>query len=244
MLHKIGMYQEMAEIIIYHHERYDGKGYPEGLKENEIPPLARIMIVADAFDAMTTNRIYKGRKEASVAIAELKELSGKQFHPEVIEAAVEVLSDIEIIDSISQLPVTEIEQERFSYFYRDQVTHAYNMDYLNFILNRNYFEQEYICINALYMHNFSNFNAKHGWSGGDKLLSQFVDYLQDLYPLSMIFRFHGDDFILISKEHLEIDMNQFESLDMFKKEHISISKLHIDLRENKIRDLKELEELL
>jgi len=244
LLHKIGMYKDISEIILYHHERYDGKGYPRGSKEDEIPPLARVMIVADAFDAMTTNRIYKGRKEASVAVIELKELSGKQFHPEVIAAAVEVLSNIKVIDSISQLPVTEIEQERFSYFYRDQVTHAFNTDYLNLILNRNYFEQEYICLNALYMHNFSHFNEKHGWSEGDKLLSQFVDYLQDLYPLAMIFRFHGDDFVLISKEHLEIDMNQFELLDIFKKEHISISKLHIDLREQKIRDMKELEALI
>ncbi len=244
LLHKIDMYKELAEIIIYHHERYDGLGYPKGLKGEEIPTLARIMMLADAFDAMTTNRIYKGRKKTSVAIEELQKLSKKQFHPEVVAAAVEVLSDLQIVESISQLPVTDIEQERFSYFYRDQITHAFNADYLNFMINRNYFEPEYSCINTLYMHNFSHYNKKHGWSGGDKLLSQFVDHLQGLYPLAMIFRFHGDDFILLSKEHLEIDMNQFEFLDIFQAEHISISKLHIDLKKQELRNLKELEELL
>lgn len=63
MLSKIPMYKELAEIIHHHHERYDGKGYPDGLRGDEIPLLSRIMIVADAFDAMTTNRIYKTRKD-------------------------------------------------------------------------------------------------------------------------------------------------------------------------------------
>jgi len=137
ILLQIPMYKDMAEIIICHHERYDGQGYPNGVKSDEIPFLARIMIIADAFDAMTTNRIYKGRKDTLSAIEELKALSGKQFHPEVVESAVEVLSNIEAPEVINQLPTTEIEKERFSYFYRDQLTNAYNSDYLNFILNRN-----------------------------------------------------------------------------------------------------------
>ncbi len=244
LLSKIPMYKELAETIIYHHERYDGKGYPAGVKGNEIPPLARIMIVADAFDAMTTNRIYKGRKDTVGAIEELKSLSGKQFHPEVVESAVEALSDIQTVETINQLPITEIEKERFAYFYRDQVTNAYNTEYLNFILNRNYFEKESLCINVLYLHNFAQFNKKYGWKEGDNCLNEFVNYLYDCYPLSMIFRIHGDDFILTSKSYLEIDMNQFEWLDMFKKDHVTISKLHIDLQEDNVSSLEMLEALI
>jgi len=84
LLCKIPMFSDMAEIIFCHHERYDGKGYPNGLKGDDVPPLAQIMIVADAFDAMTTNRIYKGRKDVETAVAELLSLSGKQFHPNVV----------------------------------------------------------------------------------------------------------------------------------------------------------------
>lgn len=244
LLSKIPMYKKLADIVIYHHERYDGKGYPHGAKGDEIPFLARIMIVADAFDAMTTNRIYKGRKDIVKAIEELKAFSGSQFHPEIVESAVEALSDVELLDSVSQLPITELEKERFAYFYRDQVTDAYNTDYLNFILNRNMLNREYTCINALYLHNFNQYNQKYGWTEGDRLLSALADYLHEHYPLSLIFRLHGDDFILLSKEHLEIDMNQFEGLEMFRKDHISISKRHIDLREEKIGSLEELEVLI
>jgi putative nucleotidyltransferase with HDIG domain len=244
LLNKIEMYKDIAEIILCHHEYYNGEGYPRGLSADSIPPLARIMIVADAFDAMTTNRIYKARKDVAEAVEDLKKLSGKQFDPEVVKVAVEVLSDIEILDSISQLPTTEIERERFSYFYRDQITDAFNTEYLDFILNRDYYEKEYSCINVLYIHNFSHFNKKYGWNDGDIFLKKFANYLQDTFALSLIFRFHGDDFILVSKECLTIDMNQFESLDLLDKKYISISKLHINLKKNRVKNLKELEELI
>ncbi len=244
LLSKIPMYKELADIIIYHHERCDGKGYPHGVKGDDIPLLARIMIVADAFDAMTTNRIYKGRKDISQAIEELKAFSGKQFHPEVVESAVEALSGIELHESVSQLPVTELEKERFSYFYRDQVTDAYNTDYLNFILTRNTLNTEYNCINAIYLHNFNRYNKKYGWMEGDKLLNRVVDHLHKHFPLSLIFRLHGDDFILLNKEHIEVDISQVDRLEIFKKNHINTSKRHIDLRKEKASSLAELEVLL
>jgi diguanylate cyclase (GGDEF)-like protein/PAS domain S-box-containing protein len=74
----------IAEYILSHHERWDGKGYPRGLKEEEIPLLSRILAVADAFDAMTNNRTYRkaiGREEALAAI---KRNAGKQFDPKVV----------------------------------------------------------------------------------------------------------------------------------------------------------------
>lgn len=244
ILIKIPMYKDLTEIIICHHERYDGKGYPNGIKSTEIPFLSRIMIVADAFDAMTTNRIYKGRKDTFSAIEELKALSGKQFHPEVIESAVKVLADIEIPETINQLPTTEIEKERFSYFYRDQLTNAYNTDYLNFILNRNIFDKEYTCINALYLHNFNQHNQKYGWTEGDELLNEVVNCLHDCFQSSLIFRVQGDDFIVISKKHIEIDLKQLGCLKMLEKYHLSISKRHIDLCEQSVPDFKALEELM
>ena len=108
MLSQIEMYQELAVIIRHHHERYDGAGYPDGLKGEEIPPLSRIMAVGDAFDAMTTNRIYKPKKKISEAMAELRAYSGSQFDPEVVKAALVVLANIEISSTISQLPVSYV----------------------------------------------------------------------------------------------------------------------------------------
>lgn len=78
-------------IILSHHERYDGKGYPSNLKGEEIPYLARILCVVDSFDAMTSNRPYNKRKTYEEAIIELKKCSGTQFDPFIVEKFIELL---------------------------------------------------------------------------------------------------------------------------------------------------------
>lgn len=72
--------------VKHHHERYDGSGYPEGLKGNDIDIIARIISVADAFDAMTTDRPYRERMELAEAFDELRANSGTQFDPRVVKA--------------------------------------------------------------------------------------------------------------------------------------------------------------
>jgi len=91
LLSNIPMYKDIAEIILCHHERHDGKGYPKGIQGDEIPVFGRIIKVADSFDAMTTSRIYKARVSLSQAMKELKDCSGTQFHPEVVESAIKAL---------------------------------------------------------------------------------------------------------------------------------------------------------
>lgn len=77
----------------YHHERYDGKGYPEGLRGEQIPLFARIICIADAFDAMSSNRCYRGCMEMDVIIAELQENAGKQFDPSIVGYMIEMVQD-------------------------------------------------------------------------------------------------------------------------------------------------------
>jgi HD-GYP domain-containing protein (c-di-GMP phosphodiesterase class II) len=76
----------VAEAILYHHERFDGAGYPYGLKGDEIPLLARIVLVADAFDAITSHRSYQPALPAEYAIDEITFNSGTQFDPMVVDA--------------------------------------------------------------------------------------------------------------------------------------------------------------
>lgn len=70
--------------ILHHHERYDGNGYPNGLQGNNIPLFARIICVADSYDAMTTDRPYRKRKSTKIAMRELKENSGTQFDSQLV----------------------------------------------------------------------------------------------------------------------------------------------------------------
>ncbi len=76
----------IAEIVGQHHERYDGRGYPQGLKRDAISLEARIIACADAFDAMTTDRPYRRALTEAAAVAELRAHSGTQFDPEVVQA--------------------------------------------------------------------------------------------------------------------------------------------------------------
>jgi HD-GYP domain-containing protein (c-di-GMP phosphodiesterase class II) len=72
--------------ILHHHERWDGLGYPDGLKGEAIPIEARILAVADAFDAMTSSRPYRGKLSYKKVLQELKHCSGTQFDPKLVEA--------------------------------------------------------------------------------------------------------------------------------------------------------------
>ena len=74
---------KVAEAILYHHERYDGRGYPFGLEGENIPILSRIVLVADAFDAMTSTRAYQPAMPIELAVEEIRSNSGTQFDPEV-----------------------------------------------------------------------------------------------------------------------------------------------------------------
>ena len=96
MLTRIGGVLEEAGVVVRtHHERYDGKGYPDGLAGEEIPIAARVIAACDAFNAMTTDRPYRKAMPVAAAIAELKRESGKQFDPQVVEALVQVVESWE-----------------------------------------------------------------------------------------------------------------------------------------------------
>ena len=82
---------ESLEVLLYHQEKYDGTGYPYGLKGQEIPLLARIYTIADAFEAMTARRIYKTAKTWEQALNELEELAGLQFDPDIVGYAIKTL---------------------------------------------------------------------------------------------------------------------------------------------------------
>lgn len=95
-----GPFRDLIPMIRAHHERYDGKGYPDGLQGDEIPMIAQIMGVADAFDAMTSNRVYRPKMSVAEAKVELIKNRGTQFSPVVVDAFVKLI-DKEIITEAS-----------------------------------------------------------------------------------------------------------------------------------------------
>ncbi|MGB5866559.1 MAG: HD domain-containing phosphohydrolase [Arcobacteraceae bacterium] len=212
MLRKVPLFDELTKFIEEHHERYNGTGYPYGLKGDEISIESQILAVSDAFDAMTTNRIYKARKTPVEAVKELVNLINIHFREDVVNAASIALKDVVIDASISQLPITNIEKARFSYFYKDQITEAYNSQYLDFLLIKNSYEIEYRYLNIISIHNLNLYNKKYGWKNGDKYLATVVEGLETVYKDLNIFRVFSDDFVILSKEELHFNKQNLEQL--------------------------------
>ena len=94
-------FQEIVKITLHHHERVDGKGYPAGIKDGDIPLGAKIIAVADAFDAMTSDRPYRPKIRLETAISEISIGSGSQFDPEVCKAFMELLEKDAVIFEVT-----------------------------------------------------------------------------------------------------------------------------------------------
>ena len=93
ILKGVTLIPHVVEGALYHHEHWDGSGYPKGLKGEEIPPFARIIGVADAFDAMTANRIYRKKLDLDYVIGELKKGRGTQFDPQAADILLKLLEN-------------------------------------------------------------------------------------------------------------------------------------------------------
>jgi len=88
----------VAAEILHHHEWWDGSGYPDGLKGEEIPLLSRVTAILDAYDAMTNSRPYNEPKTHQEAIEELKRCAGSQFDPQLVEVFLQLMEKIEIFE--------------------------------------------------------------------------------------------------------------------------------------------------
>ena len=104
IIKKIRFLFDIGLVVRYHHERYDGKGYPDGVKGEEIPLESRIIAVADTYDAITSDRIYRKGRTHDEAIAELKRVAGSQLDPEIVEIFCKVVK--------SELPVRAVRTDK------------------------------------------------------------------------------------------------------------------------------------
>jgi putative nucleotidyltransferase with HDIG domain len=90
-----GVFQLLSRIIVAHHERWDGQGYPHGLAKEAIPMSARILSVVDSYDAMTSDRPYRPAMAVADAIAELQRCAGRQYDPQVVQAFLKGLDEVD-----------------------------------------------------------------------------------------------------------------------------------------------------
>lgn len=112
ILKKFTLVENVQEGALYHHERYDGRGYVHGLKGEEIPLNARIIGIADAFDAMTANRVYRKKLDFDFVIGELKKGKGTQFDPKLVDIMLQLIEEkqIDVEQLYADRPVTADEE--------------------------------------------------------------------------------------------------------------------------------------
>jgi putative nucleotidyltransferase with HDIG domain len=107
MIESIPFLKQALPYILYHHERHDGKGYPRGLRGDEIPYAGRLLAVVDTLDAITSDRPYRGGRLLKEAIDEIKENSGTQFHPAVAKACIRAYKAGKLNHLFADLPKIE-----------------------------------------------------------------------------------------------------------------------------------------
>ena len=241
LLANIPMFAKLAQTVRNHHERCDGSGYPRGLKCDEIDKFAKVMMIADSFDAMTTNRIYKGRKNLQEALADIKSLSGTKYDADAVDGTMRALKGVKLDENINQLPHTDVEEERFAYFYKDNLTNLYNQSYLDAMLVKNTYDLQYKNLYFVRLKNFSVYNKIKGWKNGDAILQAFAKSLQ--FDVSKVFRVFGDDFVILDNGECDKQMIQKKLKKIVDKTSIQYDLLKIPLDAKKFISVDDLEKL-
>ncbi len=236
LLKHIDILKDSLPGIKYHHERWDGSGYPEGLKGQEIPLQARILAVADSFDAMTSDRIYRAGIPKTQAIAELRKLAGKHYDPEVVENALYILLNEEPPppeDFISSEFLNVVEERRLDYYLRDSLTGVFNRNALElaYKIARERFKEPMAF--TVDIKELRNINVKEGWEKGDQILKKMVELLQTKLKDAIIVRYSGDNFLIFfpQREAVETAVREIEK------------ELGIKLTFHQIENFKDIEAL-
>lgn len=204
----------------FHHERYDGMGYPMGLLGEQIPAVARIISIADAYDAMNSKRIYRDSMPPEVVRSELAAESGKKFDPVFLDTFLELFDTGKL-----QLPTEVRGKEKSlvdeSTFLIDQIIKSIEEeaqkneapDYLTGLLNRKSGEKKIIqamkeapgCLAFIDLDNLKQTNDTMGHMAGDYALMTVGKVLSECAPNAIVARIGGDEFLLYMKD---IDRNE------------------------------------
>ncbi len=216
ILKNIRMIHGVSDGALYHHERYDGKGYPFGLAGENIPYCARIIAIADAYDAMTSNRIYRAKLPNERVMAEFERCSGTQFDPHLAHVFVGMLKEDFYLPPETRREGDNAVNERWNITDGDNSlvdrilaeygTEKNALDSLTGIHNRGYGEKaiEGLLAEAhkgalliVDLDDFKNVNDTYGHLMGDKVLKLLAAALaSNVEDKDVLFRVGGDEFVV------------------------------------------------
>ena len=239
ILKDIKMFPNVSVGAKYHHERYDGRGYPSGLKGDEIPIVARIIGIVDSYDAMTSNRVYRKRLQDEMVRQELIRGKGSQFDPYLVDQFMELLEEGNLQQNIPEedmvMPIFNSDKI-YGGVTREETGLNSKLDYLTGLLGREQGEKEITeslrngngCIMMIDLDNFREMNDKFGHLAGDYVLKEVADLLKEVSRKNIVCRMGGDEFLYyvdgITKQE-EAEEKVKLILDTFEKRKSEISML-------------------
>lgn len=215
ILKDITMIPHVTDVAKYHHERYDGKGYPEGLAGEEIPLQARIVTIADSYDAMNSRRIYREALKGEVIYEEFEKNMGTQFDPEITAVFLKMLKENRVQIKENENGNEDLDgnagvEKETGKFISDLVKtmrsqeSSDNYDYLTGLLMRSKGEIQIAknmkehagCLAFVDMDNLKKINDIYGHKAGDRALKLLGNLISDCPKGSVACRFGGDEFVL------------------------------------------------
>lgn len=231
----------------YHHERYDGKGYPEGLKAESIPLVARIIGLVDSYDAMTSNRVYRRRLSDDIVMEELRKGKGTQWDPELVDIFIELIKEGALekqwmLEDEMASPIFDSEKIYGVAMGSESVLEA-PTDYLTGVLSKRKGESEIEaglrvaggCLMIIDLDHFKRINQTYGHLAGDHALKLTADVLREVSGIDIVCRTGGDEFIYFAEgmksrdaaiakvnEILESFAKKQEEVDILKETQLSI----------------------
>lgn len=207
ILNDFKMFPNVSIGAKYHHERYDGKGYPEGLKGESIPLVARVIGLVDSYDAMTSNRVYRRRLNDDIVMQELEKGKGSQWDPELVDIFVQLIKEgalerVWMPEEELASPIFDSEKIVGLAMGSENVVEAPS-DYLTGLLSKRKGEQEIAaglrtaggCLMILDLDHFKKINDEHGHLIGDYALKVTSDVLREVCGKNTVCRTGSDEFL-------------------------------------------------
>ena len=225
ILKNITLISHVKEVARSHHERYDGMGYPDGLKGEEIPLYARVITVADSYDAMKSRRIYRNPLDDQIIYNEIARNCGTQFDPQIAGVFLKMLNENRVVireecalvnkeDNLSKM---EIEIEKFIsdvMITMKAQEDSEGLDFLTGLPMRNrgeklaaqFIQQDNGYLVFLDMDNLKKMNDLYGHKAGDRALKLLGSLLMEYAQHSVVCRLGGDEFLMfvpgVSKDEI------------------------------------------
>lgn len=195
ILERIETWRHLIPLVRHHHERMDGKGYPDNLVGEEIPLGARILAIADIYDALTSRRVYRDGMDSDSATAlMIKMVDEGHIDPVLTEVFLANVKGCYIPEDNDGIYLPHLEIARNTFFYKDSLTSIFNRNALLVLIKKGITKGLHLSMLKFDIRGFKEINSRFGLTHGDKLLIQIGTLLQDYAPT--------DEVIEVKKEEI------------------------------------------